>query len=236
LSHFISNERCPKCASQGNDKSGNNLAVYSDQHKYCFACGYYVKGDIVEEYRTRHIKPVHNTKFFRPSNVMSSKALIYLKKYGLTDQEINDNYFWDDYGYLVFNGDKYQNARNFNEQGAKYISRGVIRGNEKIFTKTKNVIIVVEDAVSAIKISRVCSSVPIHNSVIPLELILRLSKQFSHLGVWLDPDKQKETLTEANKASLYFDKVNVIWSNADPKEYSTEEIKKKILEKGMVLC
>jgi hypothetical protein len=167
---------------------------------------------------------------------MASKALIYLKKYGLTDQEINENYFWDDYGYLVFNGGEYQNARNFNDKGAKYISRGTIRGNEKIFTKTKESIIVVEDAISAIKISRVCSSVPIHNSVIPLELILRLSTRFSHLGVWLDPDKQKETLTEANKASVYFDKVNVIWSNGDPKEYSTEEIKNKILEKGIVLC
>jgi len=80
---------------------------------------------------------------------MASKALIYLKKYGLTDQEINENYFWDDYGYLVFNGGEYQNARNFNDKGAKYISRGTIRGNEKIFTKTKESIIVVEDAISA---------------------------------------------------------------------------------------
>lgn len=31
--------RCPKCASVGADRSGNNLAVYSD-HDYCFKCGY----------------------------------------------------------------------------------------------------------------------------------------------------------------------------------------------------
>jgi len=32
--------RCPKCAEQGKDKHGDNLAVYSDGHSYCYSCGY----------------------------------------------------------------------------------------------------------------------------------------------------------------------------------------------------
>jgi twinkle protein len=36
---------CPKCVANGGDTSGDNLAVYNDGHKYCFACGYYEKGD-----------------------------------------------------------------------------------------------------------------------------------------------------------------------------------------------
>lgn len=36
----ISKEPCPKCRSRGQDKSGDNLAVYDDGSKHCFACGY----------------------------------------------------------------------------------------------------------------------------------------------------------------------------------------------------
>ena len=44
-SYKVGQEQCPKCASMGNDNSGDNLVIYSDGHKYCFACQHYVKGD-----------------------------------------------------------------------------------------------------------------------------------------------------------------------------------------------
>lgn len=44
-SYKIGDEPCPKCREMGNDRSGDNLAVYSDGHKFCFACKHYVKGD-----------------------------------------------------------------------------------------------------------------------------------------------------------------------------------------------
>jgi hypothetical protein len=232
VSHFIKHERCPKCSRMGNDRSGNNLAVYSDGHKHCFACGYYVRGDIVETYKQNQVKELvkdARPMFYR-SNVFDTRGLVYLKKYGLTDKEIYDNYFWDNNGYLVFNGNEYQNARNFTGIGVKYISRGIIRGNEKIFLRNaqNECIVVAEDAISAIKIARQYNSVPIHNSIIPLELILRLSKRFKNLFIWLDRDKAKESFKEAKKAELYFDKVNIIWSEKDPKEYSDSEIKNYI--------
>jgi hypothetical protein len=211
----------------GQDRSGNNLAVYSDSHKHCFACGYYVRGDIVEAYKQKQEVKKDAISYFVRSNHFNPKGLIYLKKYGLTDKEIHDNYFWCENGFLVFDGGKYQNARNFTGLGVKYISRGLIRGNEKIFLQNtqKDDVVVAEDAISAIKISRTCNSVPIHNSIIPLELILRLSKQFKNLFIWLDRDKAKESFKEAKKAELYFDKVRIIWSEKDPKEYSDIEIK-----------
>ena len=228
MSHFIKHERCPKCSAMGQDRSGNNLAVYSDSHKHCFACGFYVRGDIVEKYKQSLIKKEeHVHSFFNRSNSFDSKGLVYLKKYGLTDKEIHDNYFWDSNGFLVFDGEKYQNARNFTGNGVKYISRGLIRGNERIFLRNaqNECVVVAEDAISAIKIARQYNSVPIHNSIIPLELILRLSKRFKTLFIWLDRDKAKESFKEAKKAEVYFDKVRIIWSEKDPKEYSDTEIK-----------
>lgn len=39
-SKVIEKTQCPKCAANGGDNSGDNLAVYDDGHKYCFACKY----------------------------------------------------------------------------------------------------------------------------------------------------------------------------------------------------
>lgn len=229
LSHFLYNERCPKCSANGADKSGNNLAVYSDTHKYCFACGFHDKGDIVEKFKDRlnTEREKKHVNFFNRANFIDKEALVYLKKYGITDDEISKNYFWDSDGYLVFDGGSYQNARNFTGLGAKYMTRGVIRNNEPIMQNTQNdSVIIVEDAISAIKVSRVLPSVPIHNSIIPLELILRLSKRFKKLFVWLDKDKSLSALKQAGNAKLLFDEVRTIWTDLDPKCYSETEIKK----------
>lgn len=229
MSHFLYNERCPKCSANGADKSGNNLAVYSDTHKYCFACGFHDKGDIVEKFKDRlnTEREKKHVNFFNRANFIDKEALVYLKKYGITDDEISKNYFWDSDGYLVFDGGSYQNARNFTGLGAKYMTRGVIRNNEPIMQNTQNdSVIIVEDAISAIKVSRVLPSVPIHNSIIPLELILRLSKRFKKLFVWLDKDKSLSALKQAGNAKLLFDEVRTIWTDLDPKCYSETEIKK----------
>jgi twinkle protein len=44
MSNVINKEQCPACAKHGRDNSQDNLAVYDDGHKYCFACEYYEHG------------------------------------------------------------------------------------------------------------------------------------------------------------------------------------------------
>ncbi len=44
MSKVIDREQCPACASHGQDTSCDNLAVYDDGHKYCFACEYRESG------------------------------------------------------------------------------------------------------------------------------------------------------------------------------------------------
>lgn len=41
----IDRDRCPSCAKNGADTSGDNLAIYDDGHSYCFSCGYYDRGN-----------------------------------------------------------------------------------------------------------------------------------------------------------------------------------------------
>ena len=49
MSNVINKEQCPACASHGRDNSHDNLAVYDDGHKYCFACEHYEHGDNKEK-------------------------------------------------------------------------------------------------------------------------------------------------------------------------------------------
>lgn len=37
---MISKEPCPKCRKKGEDTTGDNLVVFDDGHKHCFACNY----------------------------------------------------------------------------------------------------------------------------------------------------------------------------------------------------
>lgn len=52
-------KQCPACKKNGGDTSQDNLAVYEDGHKHCFACGYHVStgGKIVKENPYQHILP-----------------------------------------------------------------------------------------------------------------------------------------------------------------------------------
>lgn len=44
-SRAVSKEQCPECARHGRDRSEDNLVVYDDGHKYCYACEYFIRGD-----------------------------------------------------------------------------------------------------------------------------------------------------------------------------------------------
>lgn len=47
MGNAIGKERCPRCAENGNDKSGDNLVIYDDGGKVCFrpGCGYTILSD-----------------------------------------------------------------------------------------------------------------------------------------------------------------------------------------------
>ena len=56
----VNRDRCPKCAATGSDRAGDNLAVYSDGHGYCFKCQYHTGGG------TRVTEPQLTTTEFKP--------------------------------------------------------------------------------------------------------------------------------------------------------------------------
>lgn len=53
----LNHSACPNCRASGKDRSGDNLANYSDGHGYCFACGYYAKANACSgDNRSRNIE------------------------------------------------------------------------------------------------------------------------------------------------------------------------------------
>lgn len=114
-----------------------------------------------------------------------------------------------------------------NRDHPRYITWGPVVGTFDIHwhLHSSSRICIVEDFISAIKVSRVLNSMPMWGSSLNSKQLRHLATMFNELVWWVDPDKQYGYANLVNKASMYFDRVKCISSYLDPKEYSTEEIR-----------
>jgi hypothetical protein len=226
-SYFLHNERCPRCASKGDDLSKDNLAVYSDEHKYCFKCGYYVRGD-----KTLQLKERNDTDTLTPSITDFNKATLkYLKSYGLTDEEIQQHLRGHEDGYMFIDSNFYSIRRL--DKKPKVITQGKVVGNEPIFLNDNGgtTVIICEDVLSAIKIARVGNSCALMKTAIHDVLLHRLATYFERCYLWLDNDVKEHVMTKLYpKLVPYFKEVRIITSEYDPKVYNTKEIERFINE------
>ena len=222
---FIQHTNCPQCGSK------DNLAEYSDGF-YCFGCSYRKKKNDLNSVRSRLQSGVGGTM---PSNELDISTtndipiepMQWLLQYGITQQDV-DTYKlgWNnEHQMLVLvNTPDYYQARNFGNYGAKYISKGK---KPLIFYGLGDILICVEDVLSAIKIVKanknVCA-VPLLGSIIPLELTETILKRFNKVLVWLDRDKAIEAVKQARNLKQKGINSDVIITPNDPKEYSTGEI------------
>ena len=237
MSHCVGHEQCPECAKLGNDRSGDNLAIYADGSQYCFSCGFYRKASGVQSFRKA--APTTDRRIHLPHDVTSdlpTNALEYLDKYALTKHECDLNYIlWSDYWKrLIFPYFKDNNeliawqGRSFDKNSkAKWYSQGdlvdfiYLRGN----TKSKSVVLT-EDIISAIKVARIgslCTS-PIFGSHVSTKRLLRLNKFYDTIYIWLDYDKMKYSQQVSNTARTLGINCRSIVTEKDPKEYTTQEI------------
>lgn len=220
--------RCPKCAEEGKDKRGDNLAVY-ENGAYCFSCGYYVGNRVLFNPTT---KPPSKKDIVLPEDITTNLAPIatyWLDQYEITSEEIKqNNLLWSSSKqYLIFPifikgnleawlgrylGDK--------DEHPKWITFGI---NNQLFywcgSRSNHSICLVEDIVSAIKVSRFVNCMPLFNAHISKQRLAKLQELgYTDLFIWLDPDKRKESIQYADWANLYGFKTKVIFSDKDPKE------------------
>ena len=97
-SHVIRKETCPECRKLGNDRSGDNLAVYSDGHCYCYRCGYRTGRRTFTQTSTE--KKSTTSSIVLPADVTTElpfEAKDWLKQYQLTRLDTNRNHImWSD--------------------------------------------------------------------------------------------------------------------------------------------
>lgn len=224
---FLGFHPCPKCGSR------DNLAEYTENF-YCFGCRY-----------TKHKR---NLSLFKPKTkervcdgITLEKSLpIEAKKwllgYNLTLEEMSQfNYSRE----RVVKGENrrcnllvliarhdYWLARNL-DSGARYLSSGIkpyleYKNSGSLYPET---LIFVEDVISAVKVGRVATAVPMLGAAV-LKDWWENVKPYKRVIIWGDYDKAAQNVVQAKRASEMLGKrVECIITPQDPKNYSTSEIK-----------
>ena len=124
MSKVISRSRCPKCATSGNDTSGDNLAVYEDGGKYCFACKYVEKGSKLNN-------KIEEEEYVAPPTKVNGMKFLSGNITAIPERRINED-TCRKYGYesLVSKGKRVEIA-SFYRDGAKVSQK--LRGPNKTF-------------------------------------------------------------------------------------------------------
>lgn len=237
MSSFLRHDPCPQCGSR------DNLGVWDDGHKYCFGCSYFEgrEGNSIEDVKNflqqQEGNPQHHDSINLPydsSRVLPEIALTWLRKYGLTNDEIykQNNFSWSSYNetliYSVF--DPFGNLVMFQERyfGTANISRfntvGLPEKTFHIIGSNNNCITVVEDVISAIKVGRHTSCLPLWGSNLSTNRIITLSNMYPNLNIWLDKDKQSYSIMGRQRAAPFFHRARSIISELDPKAYNSVSI------------
>ena len=163
-------------------------------------------------------------------------GMLWLYKYGLTDKEIEDyriGYsrdadrvilpWFDKDGNLV----QYQGrAVRYTKCNPKYISVGSSTFGEIVNKDCLRKVTVVEDLLSAIKVSRFTSVICLFGSYMSPDIFRYLGENYDKVSIWLDHDKMVEAFKYAKRLRYTQDvDTNVIATKLDPKECEDRVIK-----------
>lgn len=239
MSYFLRHTSCPNCGSR------DNLALYSDGGGWCFGCRYRIKPtaegiwknkDVVKEQQDDDLRPL-------PDDIcgdFSEEVLTWCKKYDILVPELlfRNVVYSPSRNQLIFTwkeGDKVVlwQARNFYKGRKKYFTGGEKDDLLPIYparsvSAPSGTLVLVEDAISSIKIARQCDSMPVLGATLNPKSIAALRASYGSLVVWLDGNKYDQAQKIARQALMLGLNARPIYTEADPKEYDDEFIKQAI--------
>lgn len=231
---YLHHTACEHCGSSDAN------AVYDDGGEHCFSCGFH-KGSKISGYVKQADTACDVIKL--PDDLSyeySQEALEWVKLYHLTAEDLikhkvyfskYNNQLVYVYQHLDHSGVGCYQARNFNKGAKKYYNAGS-SGNVMPIYKAKEwsqTLILVEDAISAIRVSEFYDAMPVLGSSINLDKIARIPRMgYNHVIVWLDHDKYKEALNIEHKLNFVGITTDVICTDLDPKCYTSDIIKNRM--------
>ena len=239
-SYLLSKERCPSCAKLGNDTAFDNLAVYSDGHTWCYACGYHTIGDIVKSFVARNTTqlPIEH-EVYLPADCDVNyplRSAEWMKQYELDRNDMMANQImWSESKqrliFPIFSEDKLL------AYWGRYFGLGTepkwkgLGAMSKLFhfigNPSYDKIVLCEDIVSAIKLSKFCTALPLFGTHISVDRWKKLSTIVhakSQVIIWLDPDMYQTSIRHANVGRQYGLNTDIILSDLDPKEHTLMDI------------
>lgn len=232
MSIFVEHRACPRCGSR------DNLAVYTD-HEYCFGCGY----TIFYNYHNRrldNVKDTTNKIVSLPEDIVPFIPAVadeWLRHYDLTQTELIVNrVVWSEYRKLLIF--PHFDDKNFlfgwqgryfgdNKEHPKWTGKGNFKEQIKLWgdlTTVKDTsIIIVEDIISTIKLSRSYISSCLFGSNIYINKYITIYNTYKpkEFIIWLDKDKEKESRLFSLQLNKLGIPCRVISTDLDPKCYST---------------
>lgn len=238
---YTHHEPCPACGSR------DNLARYASGSAYCFGCGYSERSS-VSPYVVGDKKPVEG-RLVLPDDCCtqySEEVVKWCAKYGITVPEMlkNNIFYSPGWNQLIFTfyaeeGLVLWQARNFDEhlkKKRKYYTQGDVQKTYPIYhsASTARTLVLVEDCISAIKISRKYDAMPCLSSDLSRDKLSNLRHFYDNIVVWLDGNMFDKAQKLSRAAQLLGFSSSAIWTPLDPKEYGDEDIQETIeKQKGL---
>lgn len=248
---FIKHTSCDKCGSS------DAKALYKGGSSFCFSCRRPGGGDISPYVFNNLHGEALDEQIVLPVDAgfnYSSNCLDWVFNYGVTvDELIKHKVYWstsreqllftfyDEEGTLLL-----WQARNFGppkegRKPLKYFTKGKPDSILPIYRRMGNVLgrdesssmpslVIVEDCISAIKISRYASAMPVLGSSMSSAKLTRLS----HLPglhralVWLDGNMFHKAQAIVGKLQMLGIEAKAIYTELDPKEYDDNFIRQTI--------
>jgi len=241
-SHLLYKTRCPACAAQGKDKSGDNLGVYSDGHTYCYSCGIgsgsSIQGKLNKTIKEQTVIPD------LPSDIglwLAPEAMDWLHQYFPDVKDFPLCYWSEEERKLIFPIMDSQRKNllawqyryfGFNEKHPKWVGYGI---NENLIhiidhrnsNTSLSSVTLVEDLISATKVGSVAATLCLFGSNISLKRLAMLKTLgYTEVVIWLDWDKRDYAIKAAGLAQSIGLTARVIHTQLDPKEYDIDTITK----------
>ena len=233
---------CPRCVSNGKDRRGDNLSIYSDGSKHCWSCSYHV-------FPKHYIQPRKEEKINATvlpidfSREVPSHALKWLLQYGLPYSYWKPHIGWSEKDLrLVFpvgEGPEFSIGRYIqrvdHEQGKpprKWYVWGNSHKTAHIFgnyTEAKQIVLV-EDLISAHKIAGLVPCIPLFGTQCGGYIIPVLRHVKLPIVMWLDKDQEQTMPKKCNWLSMVTGlPVRYVVTGNDPKCYAFNRIKEVLL-------
>lgn len=243
-SKIVDRGKCPECPSS------DAYISYEDGHAHCYSCAHHVHPQSTIEMVKSSLTQGKNISVLNRVELPSDFSLHHipdhardwLLKYQINDKEMRrqsigysekkESLIFPVMGHAFRDGGSdcymYQ-SRYFGDDEKTPKWKTVGKHNNMIHLPDKwphDILVVVEDIVSAIKVSRITNACPMFGTYFSLNMMNQLVKEYKKVRIWLDPDAQVKAIGLSLQLAEYGISTTTILTPHDPKDYVTADIRR----------